>query len=554
MSWQVITNVLGGLGLFLLGMHLMTEGLKLASGQALRNILERSTATPLRGVFSGLFITSLVQSSGAVTVATIGFVNAGLMTLKQSITVIYGSNIGTTTTGWLVAVIGFNFDIKAFALPLIGLGMGMRIIANNQRLGALGEALAGFGVFFIGIDILRTGFVGLGADYAVQSWHGDNLAGLALLVGTGILFTMLMQSSSASMAVILTAAAGGVITLEAAAAMVIGANVGSTSTAVLAVLGATPNAKRVAAAHVAFNLITGAVALLLLPLLLWSLGVLRAALQLDGEPVALLALFHTAFNVLGVILMWPLTTRLASWLERRLRVAEEDEARPKYLDRNVVNTPVLALHALAQELARIGAISRRMAKGAISTELAPGQRLAGDKAIVDKLTNASVDFSATLQRTSLPADLADALPNAPRVARYYTEVAETALTLADLEARAHRIEEAALAEHLAQFKVATIKLLDAANIDDEHFSTDACRHQLKALEQDYQRLKGELLRAGTQGLLPTRHMVEQLDILSDMRRMYQQAEKGGRYLTTLSTYASAQRPSAAEAAASNNEP
>ncbi|MFW5792222.1 MAG: Na/Pi symporter, partial [Desulfohalobiaceae bacterium] len=157
----LLLNIFGGLGLFLLGMWLMTDGLKVAAGQALRRILRSWTDTPMRGLFSGFLITSLVQSSSAVTVATIGFVNAGILSLKRAIGVIYGSNLGTTTTAWLVALVGFHVNIKVMALPMIGLGMVLHIIAPGTRKAALGHALAGFGVFFLGIDVLKGGFAGL---------------------------------------------------------------------------------------------------------------------------------------------------------------------------------------------------------------------------------------------------------------------------------------------------------------------------------------------------------------------------------------------------------
>ena len=162
MTLSALGTLFGGVGLFLLGMMLMTDGLKLAAGKALRNILENSTRTRIRGVLSGALITSIVQSSGVVTIATIGFVNAGLMNLRQAITIIYGTNIGTTMTSWLVAIIGFNLNIKAFALPAIGLGMMLRLAKGKSKQGAMGEVLAGFGIFFLGIDVLKTGFEGFG--------------------------------------------------------------------------------------------------------------------------------------------------------------------------------------------------------------------------------------------------------------------------------------------------------------------------------------------------------------------------------------------------------
>ncbi|MEJ2651807.1 MAG: Na/Pi symporter [Gammaproteobacteria bacterium] len=385
MSLALMENLLGGMGLFLMGMWLLSEGLKLAGGHALRIILSHWTGTPLRGLLSGVFITSLVQSSSAVTVATIGFVNAGLISLQRAVRVIYGSNIGTTVTGWLVAFVGLQFDIKVFALPLIGIGMLLRISGGGTRRAASGTALAGFGLFFVGIDFLRLAFAGLSQHVPLGAALNGGAGGLALAFVAGVLITVLMQSSSAAMAITLTAAAGGALPVAAAAAMVIGTNIGTTSTAVLAALGATPNARRVAAAHVAFNIITALAAFVLLPLLLWILKGFEGVLGSSGAPAVDLALFHTVFNVLGVSLMWPVSTRLVDFLERRFRSREEDEAQPRFLDRNIVTTPFLAIHALAMELERMGGIALRIAKSAMNTETTVDPRLEADSRVLDRL-------------------------------------------------------------------------------------------------------------------------------------------------------------------------
>ena len=173
-----IATILGGLGIFLLGVTLMTEGLKLAAGEGLKDALARSTRTPLRGLAFGFVVTSLVRSSSAVTVATIGFVNAGLLNLSQSLGVVYGANIGTTTTGWLVALVGLDFRIETLAMPLIGLGMLARLAGGDRRIGALGEALAGFGLFFIGIDYLQEAFAGFADEIDVASIRPRGALGL----------------------------------------------------------------------------------------------------------------------------------------------------------------------------------------------------------------------------------------------------------------------------------------------------------------------------------------------------------------------------------------
>ncbi len=533
MIYTMLGSLVGGIGLFMLGMKLMTDGMKLAAGHTLRDILNRSTSTPLKGILSGAFITSFVQSSGAVTVATIGFVNAGLMNLRQAITIIYGSNIGTTMTGWLVVLVGFPVNIKSFALPAVGLGMLLRLSGGTNRQGALGEALAGIGVFFIGIDILKATFSGLSGTVQFSSIASIGAIGVLLFVGIGFLLTFFMQSSSAAIAIVLTATAGGVIPLSDAAAAVIGANIGSTSTAALAVIGATPNAKRVAAAHVAFNLLTGGVALLLLVLLPWGLISFRRPFDLDFEPSTLLAMFHTFFNVLGVVLMWPITKALVKFLKTRFRSAEEDESRPVYLDQNIVGTPVLAMNALANELNRVGAIARRMACGALSSESGPSKQLENDKAVLLKLESTIADFVNLMQRGNLPHELDDMLPNALRVSGYYREIAEVSDSIANQQKTIRSLEHPELTEKIAHFRSRVVKFLQDVDASAKDYSSQKYEKELQLLMDEYHHLKSLLLRAGTRNEIPVGQMVYLLELNSEIRRIMDQAEKGARYLSTL---------------------
>jgi phosphate:Na+ symporter len=530
----MIGSLLGGIGLFMLGMQLMTDGLKIAAGHTLRNILKKSTRTAFRGLLSGAFITSLVQSSSAVTLATIGFVNAGLMNLKQAITIIYGSNIGTTMTGWLVALIGFQFHIKVFALPLIGFGMLVRLVKGNSRYGALGLALAGFGVFFVGIDILKDAFAGIGETINLAELGGGGLIGYAIFLGIGFLLTLAMQSSSAAMAIALTAAAGGIIPIDNAASVVIGANIGTTSPAALAVIGATPNAKRVAAAHVVFNIATGIVALLILPVLLQFLLTLPDNFHVNTSITTLLALFHTIFNILGVILMWAFTEKLVTHLKKRFRTAEEDEAHPVYLDKNLVDMPVLAFHALAEELKRIGIIARRMAKGAISSESGPSQQLESDQRVLAKLEIKIGKFINQVRRGGLPETLDHALPHALRITSYYREVADVAIRIAQMQ-QSKPVKNEKLAHEIGLYKQNVVKLLKATDIQQEEFSIESCNRYFEELESEYKHLKNLLLKAGAKDELPVTQMVFQIDLMSDIRRIADQMEKAACYLVTMTT-------------------
>lgn len=529
MELAVIGTVVGGVGLFLLGMYLMTNGLQLAAGEALRTVLESWTRTTLRGVLAGVTITSIVQSSSAVTVATIGFVNAGLMNLRQAVTVIYGSHIGTTMTAWLVALIGFHFNIKLFALFAIGSGMVLHLLWGDRRYGAMGEALAGFGVFFLGIDILKGGFEGMGSTIQFATLSPEGM-GLLLLIAIGIAMTLLMQSSSASIAIILTAAGGNVIPVAAAAAIIIGANIGTTSTALLAVIGATPNAKRAAAAHVAFSVITACVAMLILPQMVALAFKIRGTLGESSDAPTVLALFHTLFNLLGVALLWPFTDRLVALLERRFRSAEEDEAKPRYLDRTLIATPTLAFHALAEELGRIAAIALRMAKGGLSSEMGPGVRLAPDRNALEQLVMAAAKFSTDVQKSKLPDNLAEVLPNGVRVSRYYTAVAQLAETIANQSQRHQDVTYAPLAREISLFRQAVVQMLTATDPSRTDYSSEAAATALAGIESNYQQIKAALLRDGTAGNISVQEMAALLELMSHIRRLAEQAEKGGRYL------------------------
>lgn len=554
MSIELAARLVGGVGLFLLGMRLMTEGLKLSAGHALREVLARSTRTRLRGIASGVLVTSLVQSSSAITVATIGFVNAGLLTLGQALAVTYGSNVGTTATGWLVAAVGLHVNVHAFALPLIGIGMAMRLLASRGRLGPLGDALAGFGLFFLGIDALHSGFEGLSGQIELASLAGAGPLRVLLFVAVGFGLTLLMQSSSAAIALVLTAAGGGVVPLGSGAALVIGANLGTTSTAALAVIGATPNAKRVAAGHVAFNAITGAVALLLLPFLLLAIVQGRELLELDAGPAAVLAAFHTLFNLLGVAIMLPLTGRLLRELEHRFRTTEEDDARPRYLDRNIVATPDLAVGAMVLELTRVGQLTRRLTETALAGDRDAPRAVAAGQLAHGRLVDAIGDYTELLQGASLPGKLATSLAAALRALRNYSEAAELAVAIAEGRGVLVPPKDEALDEARRGFVSDAGALIRRAGIELDDYDADACAEQAVRLKEGYQSLKSCLLDAGSRGLVPVHDLVELLDWLSNVRRAAEQVERGTRRLAAVVAAAEADDEGDDEAAEKAREP
>lgn len=518
---QVLGTAVGGLGLFLLGMGLMTDGLKLAAGPALHRILTGATRTRIHALGSGVLVTALVQSSSAVTVATIGFVNAGLLALGPALWVLFGANVGTTMTGWIVALVGLKFKVEALAMPLAGLGALLRLTGQGRR-SAIGTALAGFGLLFMGIALLQQAFAGMAGRISLP--EGDGLGVVLAQLGIGALMTVLMQSSSAAMTITLTAAQGGLIGPQGAAAVVIGANIGTTVTALLAVIGATPNARRAAMAHVVFNLLTGAAALLLLPWLVGALHQAGVALGLPPGPAAQLALFHTMFNLLGVLLMWPLAGRLTRWLQRRFRAREEDEAQPQFLDDTVLAVPTLALDALTREVARAGQVALRVTRAAVAG--ADAAALRADHAVLASLDAAIERFVEQLRSASMSQPTSAALAVLLRIRRYHEEAAEQAVAAAALlrpgasDARLVAVRQA--------FDAAALALLARCEADALAGDAAGLEADLAAMELRYEALKAELLAAGADARLTLPDMEQALRRSSALRRALQQLHKARR--------------------------
>ncbi|MCF8151711.1 MAG: Na/Pi symporter [Sulfuritalea sp.] len=526
MDSTALNVLLGGIGLFLLGMVLMTDGLKTAAGPALSRILASSTQTRLRGLFSGIAVTALVQSSSAVTVATIGFVNAGLLTFGQSLWVIFGANVGTTMTGWLVALIGFKIKVEVAALPMIGLGMALRVSGADTRRGAAGTALAGFGVLFLGIGFLQQAFSGEGFDLSGLS--GEGYRSVLSLLLAGVLMTVIMQSSSAALAIVLTLAEAGALPLQEAAAAVIGANIGTTVTALIAAIGATPNARRAAAAHVLFNTLTGVAAIALLPLLIGVVDLVQTSFALAASPAISLALFHTVFNLLGVILMWPLATRLAAFLQHRFRSREEDAGQPRFLDRNVASVPSLAADALRRELTRFGGIAIGAVWSRNGLLTGAGSRPEGAVAL-PALARAIAEFVTQVSRASMADKTAQNMAKLLRVQRYYETCGELAPEIATGGSAVAALGYSPLHEAVLAMATEADTLLLQLNPDTEPFAP-LDEAQLLKFESDYQQLKSAILSAGARGEIDIDSMESLTRSFSALRRVIDQGNKAARLL------------------------
>ena len=322
---QIVFQLLGSLGLLLYGMNMLSDGIQKSAGKTLNSILGFMTSNRFIAVFTGMFITMIIQSSSATTVMVVSFVNAGLMSLTQSVGVIFGANIGTTVTAWIVALVGFKFKIALFAIPVFGIGYIFYAVKKWKK-ESLGETLMGFGLLFLGLDLLSSAIPSFGADQVgfLTALQSSGFLSYAAGVVAGIAITVLLHSSSASTAVILTMAAGGLLEWPFAATMVLGSNIGTTIDAVLASIGTKVNARRAALVHVLFNVTGTLVALIFLHPLLSLVDIITPG-DVNAEMTSHIAMLHTTFNVLITLLFLPFASHLAKLTEKVIKVNADEE-------------------------------------------------------------------------------------------------------------------------------------------------------------------------------------------------------------------------------------
>ena len=324
----------------------MIDALRILAGASIRGALMRFTRSPVTGALTGAVGTALLQSSSATTVAAIGFVGAGLMSFQSALGIVFGANLGTTITGWLVMVVGFKLDLMALMLPLVFAGMLLKLFASG-RLVSIGMAVTGFGVVFVGIDQMQVGMEAMHGLLTGLQLPTDTVLDRIQLVLIGAAFTALTQSSSAGVAAVLTAMHSEAISLAQGLALVIGMDVGTTVTAVMATLGGSIGSRRTGLSHFVYNVMTAALAFLLVtPYVgLWTHWAPQA---LVDDRQLLLVLFHTGFNLLGVILVLPFAGHFARLM--LYLIPEAEESYTKRLDESLLKEPALAIDALSASL------------------------------------------------------------------------------------------------------------------------------------------------------------------------------------------------------------
>ena len=350
MIFDVIFKVIGGLGLFLFGMENMSGGLQKLAGDRLRKIIAALTSNRFMATIVGVLLTALVQSSSVTTVMVVGFVNASLMTLSQALGVILGANIGTTVTGWILVL-----KIGKYGLPIAGIGAIIYMFVKGDRKKTKALTLMGFGMIFLGLDLMKNGFKPLRSmPEFVEMFHtfnADTFSGMLLAACVGALLTAIVQSSSATLGITIALATQGLLDPHTAVALVLGENVGTTITAGLASIGASSSAKRAAYAHTIVNVVGVSWVLSIFPFYLKFLSTL-------ADPTTAIARYiataHTMFNITNVIIFLPLINFVAKLLEKLVKEQEVKVVRVTHLDKRMLETPSLAIEQVKNEISNAG--------------------------------------------------------------------------------------------------------------------------------------------------------------------------------------------------------
>lgn len=344
------TVILSGIAIFIIGMFFMQDGFKQLSGGILEKLLEKFTSNTIYAILTGFLSTSVVQSSTIITLIVVSFLSAELLTLVQAVGIVFGSNVGSTTTAWIVSSLGVDVKISTYAFPMLVFGVVLRFFKSNGVKGS-GNVLLGLGFIFLGISYMKDGFDIMKNSIDLASYAMEGYLGIIVYILIGILITVVIQSSAATLAIVITALNADSITYVNAIALAIGANVGTTLTTILASFASNENGKRVALIHFLFNLISATFITILIYQFIDLTDFIAPFLGVSDNNYGMkLALFHTIFSVTGVILLTPAISLLVKLSEKLIQKKVSSASKPKYLNQSVLSNPDASLAALKKEI------------------------------------------------------------------------------------------------------------------------------------------------------------------------------------------------------------
>lgn len=357
---ELIFGLIGGTALLMYGVDMMGDGLEKASGDTMQKVLKVLTGNVWSAFLVGTLVTAIVQSSTAVTVLTVGFVNSGLMKLPQAIGIIYGANIGTTLTTQLMAF-SFKFKLTDIALPVLGIGFALNSIVKNKKVKNIGQAMMGFGMMFLGLKILNDGIPMLEQSQGLKNFFATYGTNPIIGVLLGAVVTALVHSSAATIGLVMILSQAGLLGLDAAIFIMLGDNIGTCVTAQLASMTGNINARRTAWAHTLYNVFGVVLALLFKPFFMWVIVGLTDRMHADPNISMYIANSHTLFNVLSAVIFLPLTNYYVRFLERVIKPKDNRKEKKNVLDELLIDTPIIAIEAAKTELIRgVGLVEKML--------------------------------------------------------------------------------------------------------------------------------------------------------------------------------------------------
>ncbi|GFR37530.1 sodium:phosphate symporter [Insulibacter thermoxylanivorax] len=533
MDWQdILFKFIGGLGIFLFGIKYMSEGLQKTAGDRMRSLLAKYTSNPILGVLVGIVVTGLIQSSSGTTVLTIGLINAGLLTLRQAIGIIFGANIGTTVTAFIIGI-----KIEDYSLPIIAVGAFFLFFFSKKRFQYIGQVIFGFGTLFLGLSTMSSGVKPLQdlqvfTDFIVQM---EGIPILGVLVGT--VFTMIVQSSSATIGILQSIADEGMISLYGALPVLFGDNIGTTITAVLASIGASVAARRASLVHVIFNVAGTILFMLILPLV-------HDAVLLVGQDVNIrmqIAYAHAMFNITNTLIFLPLIPVLA-WIVTKLVPGKmvEIEFRAKYLDERLLANPSIALGQAKHEIIRMGSVARDMLNDASEYFFNKDEKVANlalqKEQLINELDRKITEYMVKIQQSNLTADesakasiLMQTINDIERIGDHAENIVELAESRISQKVEFSEDAEKDLRDMLQLADHVVSKALHALEHDDEQAAEEVLTSEVELDRMESVFRKAHINRLN-QGACSGNSGAIFLDIISNLERIGDHSKNIAQYI------------------------
>lgn len=533
MDWQdILFKFIGGLGIFLFGIKYMSEGLQKTAGDRMRSLLAKYTSNPILGVLVGIVVTGLIQSSSGTTVLTIGLINAGLLTLRQAIGIIFGANIGTTVTAFIIGI-----KIEDYALPIIAVGAFFLFFFSKKRFQYIGQVIFGFGTLFLGLSTMSSGVKPLQdlqvfTDFIVQM---EGIPILGVLVGT--VFTVIVQSSSATIGILQSIADEGMISLYGALPVLFGDNIGTTITAVLASIGASVAARRASLVHVIFNVAGTILFMLILPLV-------HDAVLLVGQDVNIrmqIAYAHAMFNITNTLIFLPLIPVLA-WIVTKLVPGKmvEIEFRAKYLDERLLANPSIALGQAKHEIIRMGSVARDMLNDASEYFFNKDEKVANlalqKEQLINELDRKITEYMVKIQQSNLTADesakasiLMQTINDIERIGDHAENIVELAESRISQKVEFSEDAEKDLRDMLQLADHVVSKALHALEHDDEQAAEEVLTSEVELDRMESVFRKAHINRLN-QGACSGNSGAIFLDIISNLERIGDHSKNIAQYI------------------------